>query len=112
MDPTLQPPDPGVSKPLETVSSDDLGGLIAILAAFSLGLIVTAFGIRWYARAKIKAYKVDDLLFLAAAFFAAVQATCVFFGLRIGLGRVDKLLVPQLIELLEKVSQKLGDSAK
>jgi hypothetical protein len=55
-----------VTAPLEVISDTDQGGLVAILAAFSLGLILVSLPVRTYARTKMSTYRVDDWAFLCA----------------------------------------------
>jgi hypothetical protein len=55
-----------VTAPWEVISDTDQGGLVSILAAFSLGLVLVAIPIRTYARSKLRTYRLDDYAFLAA----------------------------------------------
>ena len=64
----------GISKPLASINADDQSGLIAILTAFSLGLVLLSVGTRIYARHEFRAYRIDDLTFFAAAVSAFVRA--------------------------------------
>jgi hypothetical protein len=57
----------GISAPPETITDSDKGALIAILAGFSLSLVLVSIPIRTYARSKIGRYKADDYAFLAAS---------------------------------------------
>lgn len=54
--------------PLEVINDTDQGGLVAILAAFSLSLVlVISLPIRTYVRSTMSTYKLDDYAFLAAS---------------------------------------------
>lgn len=55
-----------VSAPLEVISDTDQGGLVAILAAFSLSLVLVSLPIRTYVRSKMSTYRMDDWAFLCA----------------------------------------------
>lgn len=57
----------GVSRPYQLINDEDQSGLIAILAAFSLSLIVTSVPIRTYVRGKLGSLGRDDYAFYAAA---------------------------------------------
>jgi hypothetical protein len=59
--------DAGVSAPLETITNNDLGGLVAILGAFALSLVLLSFPIRTYVRSKIGTYNMDDYAFVGAS---------------------------------------------
>ena len=61
-------PDPGVSAPWETISKDDLGGLVAVMTAVSLSLVLVAFCIRVYIRHTLKLSELmnDEICFVAA----------------------------------------------
>jgi len=67
----------GISAPLETISSTDQGGLVAILAAFALCLVLVSFPIRTYVRSKVGTYKMDDYAFVGSS----VQSTVCDFVL-------------------------------
>lgn len=57
----------GITPPLAEINGSDQAGLVAILAAFALGLVVVSFPIRTYVRSKLGAYKPDDYAFILAA---------------------------------------------
>lgn len=58
----------GTTLPLEVISATDQGGLIAILTAFSLGLVlIISLPIRTYIRSTMSTYKLDDYAFLGAS---------------------------------------------
>ena len=57
-----------ISTPLEVISDTDQGGLVAILAAFSLSLVlIISLPIRTYVRSTMSTYKLDDYAFLVAS---------------------------------------------
>jgi len=57
-----------LTPPLEVISATDQGGLITILAAFSLSLVlIISLPIRTYVRSTMSTYKLDDYAFLAAS---------------------------------------------
>jgi hypothetical protein len=65
---TLDTNSTDVSAPLEVISDTDQGGLVAILAAFSLSLVlIISLPIRTYVRSTMSTYKLDDYAFLGAA---------------------------------------------
>jgi len=57
----------GISGPLAGINSQDQSGLIAILTAFSLGLVLLSIATRIYARREFRSYRVDDYTFFAAS---------------------------------------------
>lgn len=57
----------GITKPLATIDSENQSGLIAIIAAFSLGLVLIATVTRIYARHELRLYRFDDLTYFLAA---------------------------------------------
>lgn len=58
----------GVTGPLEVISDTDQGGLVAILAAFSLSLVlIISLPIRTYVRSTMSTYRLDDYAFLTAS---------------------------------------------
>lgn len=58
---------PGISAPYAAINAHDQSGLIAILAAFALGLVLVSISIRIYARHHFAGYRVDDYTFFAAS---------------------------------------------
>jgi hypothetical protein len=109
-----------VTAPLEVISDTDQGGLVAILAAFSLSLVLVSLPVRTYARTKMSTYRVDDWAFLCACvrfhdifrksmtlltalqFFSFVQASIVFYEIHIGFGKSADLVDPMEIEPMQK----------
>jgi hypothetical protein len=86
----------GISAPLETITQNDKGGLIAILAGFALSLVLVSFPIRAYARNKIGQYKVDDYAFLAAT----VRSLVVEWNIHSSLTGIDVLRPSPLFKRL------------
>ena len=56
----------GITKPLASISSQDQSGLIAIIAAFSLGLVLLSTATRIYVRHAFRLYRLEDFVFIAA----------------------------------------------
>jgi len=56
----------GITKPLASINSRDQSGLIAILSAFSLGLVLLSIATRIHARHQFRLYRIDDYTFFAA----------------------------------------------
>lgn len=57
----------GITPPYAAVNDSDTSGLIAILAAFALGLILISISVRIYARHNFTTYRADDYFFFAAS---------------------------------------------
>ncbi len=56
-----------ITAPMEIISDTDQGGLVAIVAAFSLSLVlIISLPIRTYVRSTMSTYKLDDYAFLGA----------------------------------------------
>ncbi|PMD36735.1 hypothetical protein L207DRAFT_532336 [Hyaloscypha variabilis F] len=94
----------GITAPLESISSTDVGGLVAILSAFALSLVLVSFPIRVYVRSKFSAYKSDDYAFVLATVFAILQASGVFYELGHGLGKSIDLVDPQNLIKIQRAA--------
>lgn len=57
----------GITAPYAAINDSDTSGLIAILAAFALGLILISISVRIYARHNFRTYRADDYFFFVAA---------------------------------------------
>jgi hypothetical protein len=72
----------GITKPLAGINSQDQSGLLAILTAFSLGIILLSIATRIYVRHEFRLYRIDDYTFFAATvcipliFHMDVQLNC------------------------------------
>lgn len=56
----------GITKPPASINSQDQSGLIAILTAFSLGLVLLSIATRIYVRHELRLYRIDDFTFFVA----------------------------------------------
>lgn len=105
--PTPQPSLPAiVNTPLASISATNQSGTIAILAGFSLGLLLLSTGVRLYAKRYAGLLRGDDLAFYFAVIVAIVQASLVFFLVSRRLGKVVGLLTLEELERIQKVSEK------
>ncbi|KAH8591594.1 hypothetical protein B0O99DRAFT_493305, partial [Bisporella sp. PMI_857] len=95
---------PGVSAPLKTISDNDMGALIAIIAAFSIPVVLKLLSIRGYSRLKLSTYKIDDFTFIGAVAFAIPQVSSVFYALKEGLGKTLELVENSSYERIAKVA--------
>lgn len=66
MSATSTPLPAGITPPYAAINDHDQSGLIAILAGFSLGLVLLSAGIRMYARRYSGDYRIDDYTIFAA----------------------------------------------
>ncbi|KAF2178014.1 hypothetical protein K469DRAFT_347739 [Zopfia rhizophila CBS 207.26] len=94
----------GISEPLAAIGDKDQSGLIAILAAFALGLVLLSITVRIYARHNFISYRVDDFTFFAASAFAIIQASLVFRELSSGLGKLGSSLPSEQTASIQKIS--------
>lgn len=92
----------GISEPYAAINASDWSGLIAILTAFSLGLVLTAIAIRIYARHNFTTYRVDDYTFFAASIFSITQSALVFYQIGHGLGKLEELPDPENVNKVQK----------
>jgi hypothetical protein len=95
---------PGVSAPYAAINATDQSGLIAILAAFALGLVLVSISIRLYARHHFAGYRVDDYTFFAASILSVIQASLVLQALAEGQGKISGNLSPDKSNSIQKLS--------
>ncbi|KAF2255633.1 hypothetical protein BU26DRAFT_557142 [Trematosphaeria pertusa] len=104
MSATSTPLPAGITPPYAAINDHDQSGLIAILAGFSLGLVLLSAGIRMYARRYSGDYRIDDYTIFAAVGFAIIQSSLVFYEVAVGLGKEwTDLEVDQLVKIRKSV---------
>ena len=64
----------GITKPLASIDSQNQSGLIAIIAAFALGLVILSTVTRIYSRHELRLYRLDDLTYFLATVCERLEA--------------------------------------
>jgi len=101
---TATPLPSGVSPPPEVLNNQNQSGVIAIIAGFSLGLVLLSVWVKLYARKYFRNFRHDDITFALAIVgpqqydlerdfgakwkqgFVILQSSLVFYQIRHGLG--------------------------
>lgn len=96
---------PPVNQPLTYVTSTNQSGIVAILAGFSLGIILLSTGVRLYAKHNSGPLRGDDFAFYMAALIALSQTALIFWLVSLGLGKSVELLNVDELRYLQKVCQ-------
>jgi hypothetical protein len=81
-----------IHPPLTSITPTNQTGIIAILTAFSLGLIILSALVRMYARQNTISHHSDDTAFYAAFVFGIAEVSLTLYLVSIGLGKAAELL--------------------